>query len=172
MTTENPEIEALDPQPTSLALSSGTKIEVERLRTRQLMKLLRILTRGAGDLLGSLSINGETSTEEFAGQLIGAVVISIPEAEDETIAFIQSMVTPAGLVPVRTRGDKEYNAKIGEALYDELQNPELDDLVTIIEQVVTNEADHILALGKRLAVLLRAQRQNSTARHQTSTPSV
>lgn len=168
MTTENTEIDTLDPQPTPLALASGTKIEVERLRTRQLMKLLRILTRGAGDLLGSLSIDAETSTEEFAGQLIGAVVISIPEAEDETIEFIQAMVSPLGLVPVRTKGDREYNAKIGEALYEELQNPELDDLVTIIEQVVRNEAEHILALGKRLAVLLRAQRANSTARQNSS----
>ena len=36
----------------------------------------------------------------------------------------------------------------------ELRDPELDDLITIVEEVVKIEGPHILALGKRLAALL------------------
>lgn len=170
MTTGNTDMDTIASEPTPVVLVSGLEIKVERLKTRATMSLLKILTRGAGSVLGELSMSADTSAEDFTGQLIGAVILSIPEAEDETIDFINRMVVPAGLKEGRRLSEKDLmaNAELDERLRKELDDPELEDLVTIVTEIVTNEAPNILALGKRLAVLLKAQQLNLTAKQSAS----
>lgn len=140
-----------------IELSNGVKVDVNRLKTRETMKLLKIVTRGAGYALQTLDLSGESG--EFAEALIVSVVLAIPEAEDETIEFIQAMVRPTDLVAnPKSKPEKEINADIEEKLAEALQNPELDDLVAIITRVVHVEAPHIQALGKNLALLLKVYR--------------
>lgn len=165
MTTVNTDIDTLASEPVPVTLESGTEIEIVRLKTRQLMKLLKIITSGAASVLGELSFSADMDPEEFTGNLIGAVILAIPEAEDETIEFLQTMVAPKGLiVDPRTKPEQEVNIGLEDALRAELQNPELEDLVTILEQIFRNEGPHILALGKRLAVLLAVQKKAATAK--------
>lgn len=160
MTTGNTDLDTLASEAQSVTLESGLEIEVVRLRTRQTMSLLKIITRGAGPALSDLVLGADTETEQFTAAFIGAVVFSIPEAEDETIDFIRSMVIPAGLITdPKSKPEKEVNQGLLERLHDELENPELEDLVTIVEKVITNEAPHIVALGKRLAGLISFQRK-------------
>ena len=71
MTTEVSETDVLLAEPTPLVLSSGLGVYVERLRTRQLMKLLKILTHGAGEALGDLLSEGTEG--DVAARLLGAV---------------------------------------------------------------------------------------------------
>src|SRR4051812_355314 len=87
------ETERLDPQPVPGRFKSGTEFDVEPLKLRQFLALLRILTRGAG---AALSMGGLSSrdTEDFARQLMAMLLFAIPEAEEETIMFIKSMVRP------------------------------------------------------------------------------
>lgn len=153
MTTGNNDIEAITADPTEFELASGLKVKVQRMKTRALMSLLKILTRGAGDLIQTMRMEDE---EQFRGQLIAAVIFSIPEAEDETIEFIIRMVKPAQLREegVITKGDKEWNKDLLEQFYQEMADPELEDLIQIVTGIVTNEAPHILALGKQLRALL------------------
>ncbi len=140
-----------------LVLSNGLKVDVNRLKTRETMKLLKIITRGAGYALSSLDLSGDNS--EFAEALIVSVVLAIPEAENETIEFIQAMVRPTELVAnPKSKPEKEVNAQIEDQLVEALQNPELEDLVSIITRVVHVEAPHIQALGKNLALLLKVYR--------------
>jgi hypothetical protein len=87
-TTENSELDALTAEPKALALASGLEIEIERLKTRQLFKFVKIVTSGAGGLLGSLNLSSEGDSSEFAGQLLALTLVAIPEAEDEAIDFI------------------------------------------------------------------------------------
>ena len=163
------DIDTIASEPVPLALESGFKINVERLRTRQTMKLLKILTAGAGDVLGTLRFSEDADTAEFTGQLLGAMLLAIPDAEEETVAFIRAMVNPRDLIEdARSKPEKEVNENLLAALDAELENPELGDLVTIVEQIVKNEAPHILALGKRLALLLNVQQKSETAKQSAS----
>lgn len=170
MTTGNTDIDAIAAEPTPLVLANGQEVKIERLRTRALMSLLKILTRGASEALATIRFGDDVSQEEFTGQLIGAVVLAIPEAEDETIEFINRMVSPSG---VRTGGrlskaDIERNVEMEQELRRTLDDPELDDLVKIISEIVKTEAPHIIALGKTLGALIRVQQTSETAKQSAS----
>jgi len=169
MTTVNEDIDAIAAEPTQLTLESGFPIKVLRIRTRATMSLLKILTRGAGEALAMLRVPGDDVTqEEFTGQLLGAVILSIPEAEDETIEFINRVVEPANLHegPRISPGDAAWNQDQWDILAAELQDPELEDLVTIVSEIVKIEGPHVLALGKRIVALFptaKAVEEKATA---------
>jgi hypothetical protein len=155
------EIDQLDPIPETIVFRSGMKVQLESLKGRQFLKLLRIMTHGA---LPGLRDSGifqldfdNLDVDEFIGRLLSVVVMAIPDAEDETFEFLRSMCYPVGLIERRglNKQDVERNTLLWEALDQELENPELDDIVTIIEAVVKREAADIQALGKRLASMLR-----------------
>ena len=173
MTTVNEDIDAIAAEPKDLTLESGFPIKVLRIRTRATMSLLKILTRGAGEALATIRFGQDVTQEEFTGQLLGAVILSIPEAEDETIEFINRVVEPAKLIEGRlTPGDISWNADQEDLLRAELRDPSLDDLVTIVEEIIRVEGPHVLALGKRLAALLptalKAEEQKETAKPKTT----
>jgi hypothetical protein len=153
------ELDALDPLPQELKLSSGFAIELERLKARQFFKLLRIVTKGALPQLSNAGLfNADDISEaEFTARLVGVILVAIPEAEDETIEFIRSMAVPAGLITGRklNKQDEERNLGLWLQFDDELDNPELDDLLTILEAIVQREASDIRALGKRLGAMFK-----------------
>lgn len=163
MTTENPDVDSITAEPTSFTLSSGFELKVERLRTRATFALMKILTRGAGNVLFELS--PESTPEEVQQTLIAAVVYSIPEAEDETIEFLTRMVSPANLRPENSKADISYNEDLVSQMREELQDPDLEDLVSIMTQIVRSEAPHMVQLGKRLTsqfkMLAPLQKSNS-----------
>lgn len=165
-TTENSELDALTAEPKALALASGLEIEIERLKTRQLFKFVKIVTSGAGGLLGSLNLSSEGDSSEFAGQLLALTLVAIPEAEDEAIDFIRSLVRPAGLVvSAKSKKDQARNEELFQELYAELENPELEDLFTIFEQLISVEAEHVQALGKRLLSVLKVRTEGVEAKN-------
>src|SRR4051812_30001761 len=152
------EIDKLDPQDQVVQLRSGHFVRFEALRTRQFLKLLRIVTHGAlpgMSQAGMLSLES-LSSAEFLGQFLTMTLLSIPDAEDETVEFIRSMVYPDGLIDRKglNKQDVEHNKQLWAELDEELENPDLGDLITIIEAVVRREADDIQALGKRLAAMM------------------
>lgn len=149
------ETDRLDPTPDFVFLESGLRVQLESLKTRQFFKLLRIITHSAMPNIAEL-LDAEAGSDEFMGRLLSIVVLSIPDAEDETIEFIRAMCYPAGLVERKflNKQDVEHNKLLWAALDEELDNPELADTVTIIEAVVRREAADIQALGKRLGAML------------------
>jgi len=152
------ELDKLDPRDQVVKLRSGIFVRFEALRTRQFLKLLRIVTHGAlpgMSQAGLLNLENLTN-EEFLGQFLTITLLSIPDAEEETVDFIRSMVYPDGLIERKglNKQDVERNKELWAALDEELENPDLDDLITIIEAVVRTEAEDIQALGKRLAAML------------------
>lgn len=165
-TTESPELDALTAEPRALALSSGLEIEIERLKTRQLFKFVKIITSGAGGLLSNLNLSSDGDSAEFAGQLLALTLVAIPEAEDEAIDFIRALVRPAGLVlPAKSKKDQATNEELFRQLFVELDNPELDDLITIFEQLISVEAEHVQALGKRLMSVLKVRTEGVEAKN-------
>lgn len=152
------EFDALDPAVEKLTLSSGTEVEFEALKTRQFFRMLRILTHGAGHVIFSSDNFFSGESEEWVGKLLGALFYSIPESIDETIDFIQSMVKPVGLLdPMRKldKAQKAHNEALWIALFEELANPELEDLIDIVEVIFKREADDLQALGKKLQKMFK-----------------
>ena len=151
------ETERLDPEPTGpITLVSGHKVDIVPLKLRETMKLLKIVTRGAGGVLeqtmGGLDLEDPVAFAQTFGALI---LFSIPEAEDEAVEFIQSMVLPAGFAEL----PNEEKIEQLNLLAVELANPELDDVVTIVERVVRRESEDIRNLGKRVTQAFKMARK-------------
>lgn len=154
------ELDRLDPDPQRRTLSTGLEVEIVRLKTRQFFRLLKILTHGVGPGIMQANLNfDQDNPGEFAQRLITMVLMSIPDAEQEALWFLASMTRPAGLAdkPEKdlTKQEKEDNQKLWDDFNSALNNPELDDLLDIIEAVITQEAPEIQALGKRVASMLK-----------------
>jgi|SRR6187551_1032244 len=136
----------------SVVLSSGTKVVIQPLKARQFFKLLRIVTHGAGGMLLNVKFSGDDTPEEFGAKLFALVGFAIPDAEDEVIDFLLAMVESEGVKAGRnlSKEEKQTNKELTESLFEELYNPELEDVITIIEAIVQREAEDLQALGKRL----------------------
>lgn len=153
---DDSELDRLDPEPVTVKLSTGFAVDVVRLRTRQLFRLLKILTHGAGQALMSSNLDF-SDNEQFATQLVTMVVMSIPDAETEAIAFLQSMCEPHGQVKGEGRklskAETEANGVLWDKFAEELFNPLPEDTLDLIEVIVRNEAPELAGLGKRLSKL-------------------
>lgn len=169
------EIDKLDPIPETITLRSGLMVQLESLKARQFFKLLRIVTHGAlpGMREAGLFDMDNLDSDEFMGRLLSVTLLSIPDAEDETIEFIRSLCYPYGLIERKglNKQDVERNKILWEALDEELENPELDDLVTILEAVVKRESEDIQALGKRLASLFKLAEKTGQLKPEPPSPS-
>jgi hypothetical protein len=96
-----------------------------------------------------------TDQETFGTQVVALIVMSIPEAENETLEWLNAMVRPAHLHPTpRTPNERADNEAKYAELADALANPELEDTITIVEAVIRNERDNLASLGKRLTTAL------------------
>jgi hypothetical protein len=152
------ELDRIDPVPDYLTLKNGIEVHLLPLRTRQLFKLLRIITHGAGQQLLTSGIDFADEPQVFIQKLLGLVLFSIPDAEQETVEFLQAMIEPADLTnkPVRDLSNKERDANIAAwtALNMEMYNPDPSDTIDIIEVIVQRESADLQALGKRLRQFL------------------
>lgn len=163
---EESEIDRLDPVPVTVKLTSGFEVEVVRLRTRQLFRLMRILTRGASPAALS-QLNFSDSSDEgkkaFSAQLFSVLIMAIPDAEQEAIAFLQSMMKPAGLKERPAAQLSKAEAKANEDMFarfsTETFNPDLEDTLNLMEAIITQEAPEIQALGKKLQHLWSVARK-------------
>jgi hypothetical protein len=142
------DIERLLPGPGEpFALEDGTMVIANELRLKEFLQLLKIVTRGAAIALGEVRLN--TNDADFAQSLISLFIFAIPEAEDEAADFLRMMVRPAGPFPGK---DEETAAK--NHLNDLMENPDLEDMFSIIEIVITNDGKDLRRLGKRLTSAL------------------
>src|SRR5712692_148081 len=164
------EMSAILPEDERVKLSSGTFVLLEPLKMRQFFRLMRIVTHGAGPAISRMNIDVNSSVEQFTTQLATLILFSIPDAEQETIDFLMSMVKPDGLIENRALNklDKERNLELIENLRAELDNPEPEDFVTLIEVIVKREAEDLQALGKRVAAMFRMAQKVGEAPDLTS----
>lgn len=160
------ELERLDPTPLKLVLESGTEFDLEPLKLRQFLRLLRIVTRGAADVLDSAELDFN-DPQAFMQTFLGMVLFSIPEAEEETVDFIKSVVRPANLT-----GEAKADLLLVRSLADELDNPELEDTITIVQALIERESEDLRALGKRLAGMLRTAEKLGATKPAAPTPNI
>lgn len=158
------EIDRLDPEPAVVKLSTGYEVGLQRLKTRQFFRLLKVLTRGVGPGIVQSGLDFGQGQEEFGRNLLAMTLMAIPEAEQQFIEFLQSMCIPLGLHEAHggarlSKQQLEDNQAAITELVEELNNPELDDLLDLAEAIVKQEAPEIQALGKRVAGLLEMARK-------------
>jgi hypothetical protein len=168
MTTTESEVEILDPEvPKVIPLSDGTRVEIQRIKMRQVLRFLKLLTAGGVDLPSQ-------DDPDFGNKLLGSLIEAIPNAEDEAVAFVGSLVLPADLHEGRrlSKEQKEENLELLDALDDLMFNPELEDLLSILEIVIKVETPYLRSLGKRVAALLpqaQAEAEKKPAKRSSGT---
>ena len=123
-----------------------------------------MLTRGVGPAVVQSGLDFSKDPEAFGQSLLAMTLMAIPEAEQQFIEFLTSMCTPVGLHEAHGRArlskqQAEDNQTAINEMVEELNNPELDDLLDLAEAIIRREAPEIQALGKRVASLLELARK-------------
>jgi hypothetical protein len=166
------ELDALSPVSPVVTLSTGTEVELLDLKARQFFKLLKIVTHGpASALIGAGSELLSGSQEQIIGKLMGYLVVSIPDTYEEVVDFVGSMIKPAGLREANKVNDKvakAHNDALWQTLSQDMGNPEVEDLIDLIEAIVKNEAADLAALGKKVMSLVKVAQK--TGQLKPSTP--
>src|SRR6188508_431785 len=134
------DVNVISPSPeenTVVTLSTGVDLVIQPLRARQFFKLLRVITHGAAPILPTLlDGSADSTTEEWVQKFLAVVFMAIPESDQEALEFIASMVKPAGLIESKrkklTKDEEKINDDLWDAVEKDLNNPELEDLLTIV----------------------------------------
>jgi hypothetical protein len=148
------DVEAIVPVPEVFTLTSGTVVRLKPLRTLELFKLLKILTRGIGPNLDLVNFS-DTDSPEFAQQLIAVIGMAIPEAPEEAFDFLRAMVRPetGWIERPSTREQRESNGQLEADLAYELENPEIEDTLELISKIIECEAEDLQGLGKKVVAV-------------------
>lgn len=127
-------------------------VRVNRLRTRELLLLLRAVSAGVGPAMSELDFSEDT--EENVGMLVGLLISGMGDAGPQLLDFMAAVVRPVG------QDDRDRVRK-------EMVNPDIDDTLVIVEAIVTQEMpDFERLLGKVQSMMSRVGKA-----YQTRTPS-
>jgi hypothetical protein len=170
------ELDALDPVPNTLTLTTGTEVKLLDLKARQFFKMLRIISHGPAMAALSNSNNLlQGDPEAVVMRLVGFLLVSIPDAYDETLAFLQDMVQPVGLQEVSANMDKvaktaatKWNADKWAELAAAMDNPEIEDVIDLTDAIVKRESADLVALGKKVASLFKVAEKTGQLAQPTS----
>lgn len=146
------EISAIIPEPDVIELTTGTRVRVRKMRTRETVALLNIGLAGIGPSITDLRLSADDPMPVLTAKFVGLILSALPHATDEAMAFLRVVCEPVALVrPEVDRAQKMRNKAAIEALDAELDNPDVLDTIAIIEAVATLNAGDMEAWGKRIA---------------------
>lgn len=118
-------------------------VRVSRLKTIEMLALLRAIAAGVGPAIGELEFSEDT--EENIGLFVGLLISGMGDAGPEIMEFLRLVVKPVA------QSDKDRVRK-------EMVNPDPGDTLDIIERLVTQEMpDFEKLLGKAQAMFSRVQ---------------
>jgi hypothetical protein len=138
MTATVRDIEEILPDEATVTIS-GIQCRVERIKTRGLAMFMRVIGASVGTRITSLNISSDPN--EAAKELIGILMIAIPNAIDNTLAFVKMVVKPIN----------EDDAKaLDAALFD----PEPEELLDVIMVIVEQEKGNFAALWGKARTLM------------------
>ena len=103
---------------------AGVPCKVRRINLLELASLLRIVTTGAGPALAALG--DSLDDDDFGPQMMGLILLSLPNAVDEMVSFIRLVVVPIDDDDVPDDGTW-------------LVNPDPDSVLDILEVIVEQE---------------------------------
>lgn len=139
---DSPDLDVIDPE-VGFVIVDGEKCRVNRLKTREFLMLMRVLTSGLGPGLSTVRLDF-TDGETVARDLSALMLLAVPNATEEFANFLGQITKPT---------NPEKNAQVARYLHD---NPELDVMLDIFETVAVQEKDDLAALaGKAQAMWSR-----------------
>lgn len=131
------DLQSLIPQLPGTVTVAGVECTVNRVRTRELMLLARVLTRGIGENLQMVDFE----SDDAEAQIMGLLVVAIPEAGEEVVDLIRVLVRPLEKLP-----DQDPRAA---GFHEEMQNPDVDTTLDTLAVLVRQEMETFpLLLGK------------------------
>lgn len=184
------ETSVLDPVPNIIELSGGYKVEVVPLATRQFFRLLKVVTHGAGPALlqsllqfqvpepepGETEEQAREKAEAAFGQSLAMIVLNaVPDAENEAIEFVQSMIKPLGIHEARgtrqlSKTEQAENRRLWEEHTEHIWNPKPEDTLDILVAVIEAEQGNLMALGKKLRQTVELFRKTGQLNGKAETP--
>lgn len=130
------------PTPETLEID-GIPAKVNRLKSREFLTLIRVMTKGLGPGIRDVRFTG--SEEEMGVQMTALLILAIPSAIDEFGQFLLSVV------------DAKDPSDRGR-LHDAMVNPDIEVLLNVITILVEQEKDDFASLvGKARAALAKIQ---------------
>lgn len=139
---KQPDLEVIVPEPGRVVID-GIDCQIRRLKTREFLLLMRVITKGLGSGLSAVSIDF-TDEESVGRDLAALMVLALPNAFEEFVEFLQAIVEPV---------DPRKNAALAKAIGD---NPDVDVLLDVFEVMAVQEKDDLAALaGKAQAMWSR-----------------
>jgi hypothetical protein len=138
------DLESLLPQLPDRVEVAGVPCVVNRIRTRELMLLARVLTRGVGANLRMVDFD----SDDVDSQIMGLLIVAIPEAGDEILDLIRALVRPEEKLP-----DKDPRAATFHA---EMANPDMDTTLDVLAVLVRQEKETFPLLVGKVKVLFAA----------------
>lgn len=139
---QKPDVEVIVPEAGEVTIE-GVTCNVRRLRTREFLALMKVLTRGLGSGLSEVRLDFSDG-DAVARDLSALMLLAIPNAFGEFCLFLTTIVEPT---------DETKRGVIVQYLND---NPDLDVLLAVFEKVAVQEKDDLSALaGKAQAMWSR-----------------
>ena len=155
MTAETVDLEPIVPPSEGTLVVEGIPARVRRIRAREVFSLARVVSDGLGPALFELDYDVEDK-EALKTQLIAVALIALPQPADTALVFFADVVEPV-----------DPNQQT--ALREKMLNPDVGDLMTIVEIMVDQEWDswfeHLgkaRALANRLTVLNQSRKSRTT----------
>lgn len=140
---ENTDLEAILPDEGKLVVE-GIPAVVKRLKAKEFLQLVRVLTIGLGSGVQNIDLTGGTE-DEMQSRLMGLFIVAIPEAIEEFGQFLFSIVD--------AQDPKQRNE-----LRKAMEEPEIDTMLDVLTLVAIQERDDLRSLaGKAKAALTRIQ---------------
>lgn len=139
-----PDLEAIAPDEGKVYVG-GVQVRVKRLKFREILSLARIVSNGAGAGMSQFSID-TSSPEAMQTGILGILTFALPNAADETFEFLQQVVEP---VNTGNQAKKQ--------LQQAMDNPELDEVLDVINLLVGQEMDDIFELVGKVKRLANSQ---------------
>lgn len=139
-----PDLELILPDPGEMKVS-GIDVLIRRLRTREFLALIKILTHGLAGGLADIKIDTK-DPEQMQANLVGMFAMALPEAVDEFVQFVFTITDP------KVETDRAR-------LAIELQNPDPGEVLDLLGIVAIQEKDDLAALaGKVQAWIAKIQK--------------
>ncbi len=124
---------------------SGLPVLVEELKLRHLFDLLELVEKTSMPV----NLSPDQGIEVFSASLVAALTFSVADDEAGLLNLLRDILRPQQLIKYpKTSTDRSYNEHLWTALYEELEDPEVSDLIDMVTVVVNQSAETIISLGQ------------------------
>lgn len=139
-----PDLDVIVPDLENLVIA-GIPVTINRLKSREFFKLIRVFTNGLGSSFDMFNID-TSDRKELVATISAMAVFAIPNALEEFIDFAAEICKP------QTPSDAGALALV-------MHNPDPDDLLWVIAAMARQEADDFVSLVKKAQAAIKMMPQ-------------